>query len=304
MGKYRFLITILSVLFISNTFSFSFKSFYSSIFTREKYDKVIQKEIPVPKQQKLILESKYGPITIQTWQQSKILLKAIKRTTQEEFLPNISIDIKSSNDRVAIKTIYKDETQNGSVEYQLLVPSTMNIALKTNTSQIKVEHITGSVSVHAENGDTNLHAIQGPIDVEIAQNGSIVIEQPGSSLKASTHYGTIDIHDAKKSIFASTDSGKIRASSKFVPSGSMIKLDATGPITLQLPTNVNSGIQAETEQGSIICDHYLTIKPFITQLNSKAWTQFKRNTNGIFGNGGAQISLHSVSGNIKITKTT
>ena len=102
----------------------------------------------------------------------------------------------------------------------------------------------------------------------------------------------------------SNDNGKIKASCKIVPQGSTIKLDAPGAITLQLPEDVNADIQAESEQGSIICDHYITIKPFITQLNPKAWTQFKRNINGTIGSGNAQICLHSASGNSKIAKLT
>jgi len=302
MKNTLFFVCMVSICINCAIYPISFKSFYS-IFAAEKYEEVEQKEIPAGACRSIKIENIKGPIHIQGWQQPKILLKATKRATKQESLAHISINIHSSNDHIDIKTVFANETTIGSVDYHLLVPETINITVDAKTSLIKVEHSTGAVTAHNEQGNIELLDIRGPIDVAIGSKGSIMIEQPGNSIKATTLHGTIDIHDAKKSIFASSDNGKIRASSKLVTHGSIIQLDASGPITLQLPSEVNADIQAETEQGNITCEHYVTIKPFITQLNSKSWTQFKRMVNGTFGSGGAHISLHSVSGNIKITKS-
>jgi len=301
MKKYLLVISILAALSYSHINSISLKSFYS-YFSNERFEEVEQKEIPVGARHNLKLEHINGPIQIQTWQQPTILLKATKHAAKQELLPQISISVHSSNDAVSIKTVYGQDALNGSADYHLLVPASLNITVATDSSNINIDHITGAVTVNSQNGNVSLHAIQGPIDIAIANKGSIVIEQPGNVIKATTHLGNIDILDAKKNLFASTDNGKIKSSCKAVPSGSVIKLDATGPIALQLPSGINADIQAETEQKDISCDHYVTIKPFITQLNNKAWSQFKRSVNGTLGTGQSQICLHSVAGNIKITK--
>jgi len=297
------IITLLALLSVSYAHAFSFKSLYS-YFSAEKHAAVEQQEIPLSGQANLIIENIRGPIHIQTWQQQKILLKATKRASKQEMLPQMSIDLKSNNNAIIIKTVYDQDPIKGSIEYDLLVPDTINATVKAQSSPIKVEHIAGMVTIQNEEGDIELNAIQGPITVEVMNKGSIVIDQPGNTIKAITHYGTIDIHDAKKSIFASTDNGKIKTSCKTVPHGSVIKLDASKPITLQLPSGIDADLQAESDQGSILCEHYVTIKPFITQLNAQAWNQFKRTINGSLGNGGAQICLHSVAGTIKITQET
>jgi len=302
MKKIFVILSILPALWYTQTNSLSLKSVYS-FFAPERFEEVEQKEIPINPNQNLVVIQERGPIHIQTWQQPRVMLKATKRTAKQELLPQLRVSIKSTKNALTIKTVCQEDCQ-GSIEYELLVPEATPVDVTAQNSKINVDHVTGPVTIHNELGDVQLLAVQGSADVEVTQKGAIAIEQPGNSIKVVTHNGNIDIHDAKKSIFASTDNGKIRASCKTVPQGSTIKLDAPGAITLQLPQDVNADIQAESEQGSIICDHYVTIKPFITQLNPKAWTQFKKNINGTIGSGNAQICLHSASGNSKISKVT
>jgi len=303
MNKKHLLISAITLFSTINAKTFSFKSI-SSYFSSDKYENVEQREIPLKNQSHIIIETINGPIHIQTWQQQKVLLKAAKRSNKEELLSHMSIDTKSNNDTLIIKTIYDQEPIKGSVAYELLVPAKINVSIKAGSSPIKIEHIKGTVAIRNQNGNIELNAVQGPIAIEVINKGSIVVDQANSTIKAITHQGNIDIHDAKKSIFASTDNGKIKTTCKNVPHGSTIKLDASRPITLQLPTGTNANLQAETEQGRILCEHYLTIKPFITQLNPQAWNHFKQNVNGSLGNGGANICLRSVSGNIKIAQET
>ncbi len=300
------LLIIISIMIYSTSFSmhaFSFKSLYS-YFVPEKNQAIEQQEIPLENRSRLVLETIKGPVQIKTWKQQKILLKATKHAGKEEFLPQMSIYTQSNNDTITIKTIYDQDKIKGSVEYQLLLPAHLNIAIHAQMSTIDVEHINGTIEIMNTTGNVELNAIKGSISVDVKQKGSIAINQPENTVKAFTHNGTIEIQDAKKSVFAATDGGKIKASCKSIPQGCTVKLDATGQIILELPTGINADIQAETEHGYVLCQHYITIKPFITQLNAQAWNQFKRSVTGSLGNGGAHICLNSVSGTIKIAQET
>ena len=302
MNKYGNKHYILLVLICSFSLNAAFYKSLSSLFSYQKYEEVEQKDISLTLQKKLILENSEGNITIKSWRQPMIILKTIKRASQEPFLPQIIINTEITDDEVIIKTVCDNDAASYSVEYDLLIPENVSVSLKENTGNINVGKNVGDVLVNIDYGNVSVEGARGSIEVEVAQKGSVTIEQPGDDITVSVNYGNITIYNSKRSVYASTNSGKIKTECKFLLGDSSIELDAYGTIILSLPPGINADINADTQKGTVTSEHYMMIKPFITQLNNKAWLTFKRIITGTLGNGGPKIDLRTVSGNIKIIK--
>jgi len=293
-------LSILTLIANSYSFGFSLKS-VSAYFSSEKFEEVKQQEIPLGSIKQLVLNNKRGPIKIQTWQQPNVLLKATRKAAKQEMLKDIAVQVAPVKNKLTIATAINNDIK-GSVDYQLLIPATIDLEVSNELGDVSIEQTAGATTVKTETGNVKLSSVQGPIDVDITEHGSVVVEQPGGTVKINSVAGNIDIHDAKANLFAETENGKVTASYKQIPKGTKIQLEASGPIALQLPSETDADIQAEVTKGCVLCDHYITINPFITQLNRKSWDQFKRSVSGMLGKGGSSINLHSASGPIKITK--
>src|SRR5262249_4358763 len=136
-------------------------------------------------------------------------------------------------------------------------------------------------------------------------NGSIAINQASGPVQAITNHGGITIHDAKNSVIAQTSKGKITVHCASIPATGSIQLTTnSGMITLAMPTSANATIQGQTTHGTLLSEHYLTIKPQTTKLNDDAWARFKKEVHGTLGTGESAIKLSSVHSNIKIVDTT
>ena len=120
-----------------------------SFFTRTLLEKVDQKELSAESIKRISIDNVNGPVTIKTGPQKLLVVKTISRAKKQTDLDNIEVVIDSNtNDHLAIATVYNGAKTAGSVEYELIVPTAVNIALT----------ITG-------NGDACIKDVHGIIDV-------------------------------------------------------------------------------------------------------------------------------------------
>lgn len=272
-----------------------------SLFGSNIKAEIFQKDIPRTTQKTLVIENNIGSIKIKTdWTQNSISLKALKKASTEN-LPKITIDIDNKNaDTIRLKTVFKDNSVKGSVDYTLMVPKQMTVRLKTNKGTIKVKRFDGQIWANTENGPIEIAHVTDKVVATVAQNGSINIEQSSGTIQASTVSGDIMINNAKQSVTATTADGSITLQAAHIPTTSSIKLNAAGTLHVYLPHETNAHLQADAQHGKIISDHYITLASQTTKLNSQTWTNWQKNINGIIGTGEAHISLSSSNGSIKI----
>ncbi len=285
-------------------YTFSFDSL-PSFLSPETHKDIIHKEYDLNEQGSLIIDNIHGNIYVKTeWKRKTIFLKVVKQTKKKEQLTNIQIlDNESTNNAIKIKTVYTDESIKGFVDYFLIIPANMALQLTTGgKGNIKVKRVNGSVSATTDHGDIETYYTNNTVIAQ-SNTGSINIYQANGPVKAVSTKGPITIHDAKDSIIATTKNNRITAQCKELPATSKISLETTKDIMLSLPRDINADLQAQTTHGTLICDHYVTLKPQTTKLNSQTWTRFKREVDGLLGSGEARITLNSTNGNIKILET-
>jgi len=276
----------------------------SKIFSKQ-IEEVVQKDIPLKKNDTLSIENISGNIHIKTdWEQNSIILKATKRISKKEDPKDISIKIEKqiAKNHVSIKTAYKDNKVKGSVDYELIIPNNITINLKTDKGEIKIKRAKGPITACTNKGDIRIIETSGQITAQAGQ-GNIIVDQSNGNIFASSSYGNIQISNASKSVKALTKSGSIKTSCKNIPSTGSINLGTnSGNISLSIPGSTNAEVEARTGKGRVTSDHYIEIKPQTVQLNKKTWARFKREVDGTLGSGEATIKLSANYGNIKILK--
>jgi hypothetical protein len=289
------------------------KESVNKLFKRTIHEEIVQKEYPLRGRKAISIKNLRGNIVVKSeWDNPNLLLTAIKRASKPEFLDLATInDANSDKTELKIETAYSKTNKNASkaskvsVDYELVVPHNVRLELIADHGTIKIYDVNGQiVAKTCQSGNIEIENAQSTVYAQIENKGSIHINQAQSNVKAFAHHGNITIHNAQKGIIAQADRGKLDIACLQVPSTSKVTLNTrSGHITLRIPEATNAELQAHTENGTVTCAHYVTVKPLTTQLNSGAWTRFKKEVEGTLGSGEATINAHTDKGNIKIIDT-
>ncbi|MDP3889040.1 MAG: hypothetical protein Q8Q25_00665 [bacterium] len=277
----------------------------SSFFGYEPYEQVIQEKYELTPPGKLIVENTRGNIEITTeWKKNTIFLQATKKANRQEDLEHIQINTNQTKNEITITSNITNNTIKGSIDYQLIVPANSTLVLTTDNGSITVHNVQGVTNATTTQGNITVYNTSHALCACTKKNGSITINQACGPVYAVTKHGNITIQDAKNSVVATTEKGCINTNCLELPTTSSIDLKTNyGTIALGLPSSTNATISGTTSRGTVTSDHYITIQPQTTKLNSHTWNRLKKEVVGMLGSGQASISLNSVYGNIKILDT-
>lgn len=298
------IVLINSLFYQFSVAKFSFDSI-KSYFYKKPHEEVVQKELPMDKRYMLIIKNKgEGNVVINEWGQNSIQLKATKLAPQKELLDNIDINTAFTKKAITITTSYKDEKTKGGVNYELIIPQNTTVKVAVNKGSITVNRINGPISATTQTGNIIVNNTKGVL-IAKTDRGNIVVNKIQGNIRAVAQNGNIIIDKSTKSIIAKTKKGAIKTTCKNVRSLDTILLSTqSGNISLGLPTTTNADLQARTNRGKLLSEHYITIKPQTVKLDRHMWARCRREVNGTMGSGEATIKLSATSGNIKIIKAT
>lgn len=286
------------------------KQSMNKLLKRTIHEEIVQKEYPLRGRKAISIKNLRGNITVKSeWDNQALLLTAIKKAPKTEYLELATIsDAHSDKTEIKIETAYSKLNKKASkaskvtVDYELVVPHNVRLELIADHGTIKIHEANGQIIAKTcQTGNIEIDNAQNSVYAQVENKGSIRINQAQNNVKAFAHHGNITIHNAKKGIIAQADRGKLDIACLQVPSTSKVSLNTrSGNITLRIPEATNAELQAHTENGTVTCAHYVTVKPLTTQLDTQAWTRFKKEVEGTLGSGEANITAHTDKGNIKI----
>jgi len=265
------LILIALIVFISIFF------FFSSLLADENKEE-FNKVVPLNAKGTFSLDNVNGAVTVTTWAEGKVEIKALKTTPKDAAnLAKVKIEVESTPDSVTVKTVYPEHENTGvSVAYDVKVPEGVNLD--------KVSTVNGKLSITGPFGKVAAETV----------NGNIFVEKASGELSFATTNGDIEALSVKGSLKAETVNGGIKLQVNALEEG--IKAETVnGSITLQLGAaqELNADLRFETVNGSISVDFPMTLQG----LNKT-----KHTLEGKVGNGGPRISLDTVNGSIHLIK--
>ena len=213
------------------------------------------KEIPFDSNGTLILENDSGSIIVKSWSFPKVAIQALKKAPDKE-LSLLDIETSLLSNQLIVRSL--NGSKNGSIEYQLIVPTNTNIVCKGKDCLIKTKNISGIQKI--------------------------------------TTNTTIDIQGACNTVHAST-SGMITAGFSNIPPQASISLNSIkSSIALTLPMHCNVSLNGTTHYNSIISHQLITLKPITLVMNKQSWDHLKKTVNGMVGIGGPVIDMTAYSG--------
>jgi len=197
-------------------------------------DTTMIKTIPLVPGSKFSIKNISGSITIETWDQPKAEVIAIKRGTDN----GGRIYFKNSANSLSLRTVVSNGNNQKDFRYQVKLPKNMGrIDLESTNGTVKLTNVNGQIFVNTANGNIELNDVVGVSRIQSANGritGTLAQESTGpmefsvangridltlksgfnADLEASTVHGNIDIADEfgiqpQRAVVGSRATGKI-----------------------------------------------------------------------------------------------
>jgi len=208
-----------------------------------------------------------GRVTIHGWDKPEVTYTAIKASSDEESLKDISIQAQQQGETISI-IAQNNEQENGTVHFDVYVPRQSSLHVSSGDGALNLEGVTGQLTLRS--GD-------GPIEVA---NG-------GGQLQVNTGDGVIRVIKFDGQVDARTGDGEIALDGNF---NSLSARTGDGPISLSVPAG--SSFTIETNAPDEISNEGFVVAEDITPSpRVKRWK---------IGNGGKVFVLKTGDGKILI----
>jgi DUF4097 and DUF4098 domain-containing protein YvlB len=197
---------------------------YKSLANRES--DFFEQTLPLPKGGSFYLENVNGSITVETWDQSSVIIEAEKKAPTFQDLDEIQIEVREEGDRIEVKTRYphwgKFRNTRGEVIYRITLPEEVHAELKSVNGRIRVSGVCRDLRVDTVNGG-------------------------------------IEIKDAHGAVHATTVNGGIRAMLREPSEGNCRFSTTNGGITVEVSEYINARFEGHTVNGGIHTDLPLSV---------------------------------------------
>lgn len=212
-----------------------------------------------------------------------------------------------------------------NVRFEVRVPSTYDVDLRTAGGHIEVSELTGEVRAHTagghltfgnidgqvvgntSGGHITLRGASGPAELETSgghitigevggrvdahtSGGSIRIERAGGEVRARTSGGHIEVEEVLGAITASTSGGNVRATITEQPQADCRLSTSGGTVTVELADGIGVDVDAEAGGGWVDSDVEIT------------GTVRRSSLRGTINGGGPQLHLRSSGGSVRIRR--
>ena len=281
----------------------SFQEKIRTFLQRYSAEKVDQKEFPATSITSLSLAHINGSVTIKTGPKKSLFLRTIKRARKESLLDTLEVVTEIHNNHLAITTKNNAKRKTGCIEYELIVPASLDIAINiTGYGNVCIKDVHGTLDIVTQD-NIDIMNTKKLASMQTLKKGSISIINAHGPIEAYTQQGNITAENIAHNCDARSTSGKIMLTYKTVPATGSINLTTTsGNILLGLPAETNAEICGNTTYGTFMSDHDITLKSYTTKLNKTTWKQFTQHVDGTIGTGDATIKINSAKGNVKIVE--
>lgn len=241
-----------------------------------EYKENFEKTVPLSPGGSFSLENVNGGVSVSTWKENKVEIKAVKTAQRTESdLKEVEIKVEADGNNVMVRAVWPKFPHhvNVSVEFEIKVPEGVMLRdVETVNGAVDITGGYASVKAETTNGRISVRDVSGNVSLETTNGGIEVVGLDGG-LEAETTNGGIRIEGL-------TFKGGVKAET------------TNGSITLGLkdPAKVNAFLNAEVVNGGIEVGFPLTLSKIS-----------KKHIEARLGTGGQEIKLETTNGSIRIT---
>ncbi len=292
----------------------------------------VSRTVPIGPDGRLSIENIAGHIVVRGGGRNEVSIEAVKRSRDRRDLTDTTIEITSSGGRVDVRTKYAARNNGASVDYTVVVPSSVAVDVKSVSADIDVSGIQGPVQAESVSGNIAASAV-ARLEVAKSVSGSVALSDLDTDrdLKISTVSGGVTGRKIKAhALELSSVSGRIvltdvsieRLTSRSVSgdleyAGTLARNGTyefnthSGAVRLTLPESPGFRLTASSFSGAIRSDLPLSVGGAGNAGRVTAGGppgRFRqqngplRDLQATFGDGSADLTLRSFSGEIVISK--
>jgi len=187
------------------------------------------------------------------------------------------------------------ESRNIQVNHQVILklPRRIDLSVTSVSGSLQVGDVDGQIKVSSISGSGNIGNVGGKLQVS-SVSGSLEVGNVGADARVNSISGNVGLGQVNGSLDVSSVSGGVNARLlSLSPQGIRIN-SVSGSIELGFKGEVNADFSAEQVSGQV----YLDV-PNVTR-DSEARSS---NVRARIGAGGTPITITSVSGNIRLTRS-
>jgi len=189
-----------------------------------------------------------------------------------------------------------DERRNNiQVNQQVILklPRRIDLSVSSISGSVRVGDVDGPVQASSISGSANIGNVAGKLRLN-SVSGSVEVGNVGADARVSSVSGNVGLGQVNDSLDVSSVSGGVKATLiSLSPRGIHIK-SVSGSVEIGFMSDVNADFNAENISGQV----YLNVPNVSRESEEKSTTVRAR-----IGAGGTPITISSVSGNIRLTRS-
>ena len=254
----------------------------------------IKKDIPTVAKPSLLLRNQNGAISVKTWDQNQIEIKANPSSDLNEVM------IVPGEQKVTVQTHLRSDRAvpaDARVDFEIMVPREATVRVDSERGQISVENVKGDITVEGVSNSVGLTNISGHINVRTV-DGPILLKSCDGHIEARSISGDLKfIHVNASELMANTNSGRISYEGDFGGPGHYELHNYRSPIEIVASDKASFELTARAMQGSIESDIPFRPTPAGQSFRRLSPGRFLQ---GLFHNGESTVQITSYSGTIRV----
>ncbi len=244
-------------------------------------EELFERTVAVDLGGRVSVDNTNGHILVEAWSGNEVQITATKKARARshgdalELLDEIEIDISEAGGNVTIDTILPRgkwfKGTSASVEYELKVPASVELRLKSTNGKVEASGVDGTVELKTTNGSIYAEDLGGRLDVHTT-NGRVEARGVAGPIDAKTTNGSVDLELTGSTL-----------------ADDMVISTTNGGVDLTLPSGLAARIDARAGNGRVRSD-----LP-ISGVSSK-----RNEIEGDLNGGGPTIRIRTSNGSIRL----
>ncbi len=239
-----------------------------------------------------------GHVTITDADGATAEVKIIRTARTRADLEYHKIEVQQSGNSLVVRGIEEPEERRGrnvQVDHQVILklPRRIDLAINSISGSLKAGDIDGQATVSSISGSVKIGNVGSKLHVT-SVSGNLEVGNVGADARVNSISGNLGLGQVNGSLDVSSVSGGVKATLiSLSPQGIHIK-SVSGSIEIGFKNDVNADFRADSISGQV----YLDVPNVTRESDEKS-----SNVRARIGAGGTPITIFSVSGNIRLTRS-
>jgi Putative adhesin len=239
-----------------------------------------------------------GPVEIVTGDTATAEVHIIRTARTRADLEYHKIEVEQAGNSLVVRGVQESEQrqwQNIHVNHHVILklPRRIDLSVSSVSGWVRAGNVDGQMQVSSISGSANIGNVGGKLQVS-SISGTLEVGNVGAEARVTSISGNVGLGQVNGSLEVSSVSGGLNATLvSLSPEGIHIK-SVSGSIEIRFKSEVNADFDAEHISGQV----YLDVPNVIREGEEKSPRVRAR-----IGAGGTPITISSVSGNIRLTRS-